>query len=191
MHRRFTIATRWGIPLARGNSVLELGCGDGYLAQIFVQQGLCYCGMDISSSMVAMADRRLKEAGLKTQFLVTDINQTSLSEPVDAVVSYMGAFFTYIRDPLALLQQVRPYVQKKIILDLNPRGNITVRTAAGMMKEAGFRNIAWRPFFVPKEKKLPAPILEMLAACEDAPLLRSIPLRWKFNILIKGEVGSK
>jgi len=44
MQRRLTIATTWGRPLEPGDSVLELGCGDGYLAQLFVQNGLHYSG---------------------------------------------------------------------------------------------------------------------------------------------------
>lgn len=187
MHRRFTITTAWGKALRPGDSLLELGCGDGYLAQIFVENDLRYRGVDISQKMVAMAERRLREARLTAQFLVSDVGQLSLSEPVDAVVSYMGAFFTYVNNPLAVLQQLRPYVRKKIILDLNPRGNITIQKAAGMLKDAGFRNVAWRPFFVPMKKKLPGSVLKTLAVCENIPVLRSVPLRWKFYVLLKGE----
>jgi SAM-dependent methyltransferase len=187
MHRRFTIATTWGGPLPPGDSVLELGCGDGYLAQFFVQQGLCYRGVDISPRMVTMAEQRLREAGSKAEFVVTDVSQMPLSEPFDVVVSFMGAFFTYVSNPLSVLTQFRPYIRKKIILDLNPRGNIPVRAAIEMLRKAGFRNIAWRPFFVPSAKKLPTSMLKMLVVCESIPVLRSFPLSWKFLCLLKGE----
>ena len=68
---------------------LELGCGDGCLAQLFVQRGLQYCEEDISSKMVTMAERRIGESGLKAQFMVADVDQMTFSEPLDAVVSYM------------------------------------------------------------------------------------------------------
>jgi len=42
MHRRLTLATSWGLALHAGDSVLELGCGDGYLAEIFVRHGFSY-----------------------------------------------------------------------------------------------------------------------------------------------------
>ena len=61
----------------------------------------------------------------------------------------MGAFFTFIEDPLLVLQTVRPYIRKKIIVDLNPRGRIAIPDAMDMLKTAGFQNVAWRPFFVP------------------------------------------
>jgi SAM-dependent methyltransferase len=188
MRRRFILATAWGETLEVGDSVVEFGCGDGYLAQLFVQEGFHYQGLDISPRMVAVAERRLAAAELTASFLAMDVDQVSLTEPVDAAVSYMGAFFTFIKDPLTLLQRVRPYVRKKIIVDLNPRGHITIPNAMNILKTAGFQNIGWRPFFVPVTMKLPATALRTLSVCESVPVLRSLPLRWKFNVLLKGEV---
>jgi SAM-dependent methyltransferase len=188
MRRRLILATTWGKALHGGDSVVEFGCGDGYLAQLFVQEGFHYRGMDISPSMVAVAERRLSGAELTASFLAVDVDQVSLTQPIDAAVSYMGAFFTFIHDPLMLLQRVRPYIRKKIIVDLNPRGRITIPNAMDMLKTAGFQNIAWRPFFVPVTMKLPAAALRTLSVCENVPVLRSLPLRWKFNVLLKGEV---
>jgi SAM-dependent methyltransferase len=187
MRRRFILATAWGEALQVGDSVVEFGCGDGYLAQLFVQEGFHYRGLDISPKMVAAAERRLSGAKRTASFLEVDVDQVSLTEPIDAAVSYMGAFFTFIHDPLTLLQRVRPYIRKKIIVDLNPRGRITIPNAMNMLKTAGFQNIAWRPFFVPVTMKLPVAALRTLSLCESVPVLRSLPLRWKFNVLVKGE----
>ena len=111
-----------------------------------------------------------------------------LTQPIDAAVSYMKTFFTFIHDPLRLLQRVRLYIRKKILVDLNPRGRITIPNAMDMLRTAGFQNVAWRPFFVPVTMKLPAAALRTLSLCEGVPVLRSLPLRWKFNVLLKGEV---
>src|SRR4030095_4964877 len=105
--------------LHRGDSLLEFGCGDGYLAQLFVQEGFHYRGVDVSPSMVTEAERRLAAAELTASFLAIDVDQVSLTEPVDAAISYMGAFFTFVHDPLTLLQRLRPHIRKKIIVDLN------------------------------------------------------------------------
>jgi SAM-dependent methyltransferase len=188
MRRRLILATTWGKALHVGDSVVEFGCGDGYLAQLFVQEGFDYRGLDISPRMVAMAERRLSAAELTASFLTIDVAQVSLTQPIDAAVSYMGAFFTFIHAPLRLLQRIRPYIRKKIIVDLNPRGTITIPNAMEMLKTAGFQNIAWRPFFVPVTMKLPVAALRTLSLCENVPVLRSLPLRWKFNVLLKGEV---
>jgi SAM-dependent methyltransferase len=188
MARRSLIATSWGPTLRSGDSLVELGCGDGYLARLLVAQGLRYRGVDISPKMVATAQRRLFDAGLKADFVVSDITRMHLSEPCDAVVSYMRAFFTYIPDPLQVLKQLRQYIQKKIIVDLEPRRTIPIKDAVKILKRAGFENVSWRPFFIPEEKKLPQPILKTFSACETIPVLRSVPLRWKFHVILKGEV---
>ena len=188
MRRRLFLTTHWGKALHAGDSVVEFGCGDGYLAQLFVHEGFHYRGLDISPKMVAEAERRLAAAELTASFLAIDADQVSLTQPVDAAVSYMGAFFSFIQDPLTLLQRVRPHIRKKIIVDLNPRGRITIPNAMDMLKTAGFQNVAWRPFFVPVTMKLPAAALKTLSVCESVPVLRSLPLRWKFNVLLKGEV---
>lgn len=188
MRRRLFLTTSWGNALHAGDSVVELGSGDGYLAQLLVQEGFRYRGLDISPRMVAEAERRLAAAELTASFLAVDVDQVSLTEPIDAVVSYMGAFFTFVHDPLTLLQRIRPYIRKKIIVDLNPRERITIPNAMDMLKTAGFHNVAWRPFFVPVAMKLPEAALKTLSLCESVPVLRSLPLRWKFNVLLKGEV---
>jgi len=187
MHRRLTIVTQWGIPLQRGDSVLELGCGDGYLAQLLVQHGLNYHGADVSPKMVANADQRLKKHGLNGEFVTGAVDEMFLSRPFDAIVSYMGTFFTFVQDPLTLLRHVRPRIRKKIILDLNPRGRVELASAIEMLKAAGFRKVTWRPFFVPMTVKLPDLALRGLALTEEIPILRNLPMRWKFNVLVKGE----
>jgi SAM-dependent methyltransferase len=188
MRRRLILATTWGKALHAGDSVVEFGCGDGYLAQLLVQEGFDYRGLDISPRMVAAAESRLSRAKLTASFLAVNVDQVSLTEPVDAAVSYMGAFFTFIDDPVTLLRRIRPYIRKKIIVDLNPRARVTIPNAMDMLKTAGFQNIEWRPFFVPVSMALPVAALRTLSLCENVPVLRSLPLRWKFNVLLKGEV---
>ena len=188
MRRRLILATTWGKALHAGDSVVEFGCGDGYLAQLLVQEGFDYRGLDISPRMVAAAESRLSRAKLTASFLAVNVDQVSLTEPVDAAVSYMGAFFTFIDDPVTLLRRIRPYIRKKIIVDLNPRARVTIPNAMDMLKTAGFQNIDWRPFFVPVSMALPVAALRTLSLCENVPVLRSLPLRWKFNVLLKGEV---
>jgi SAM-dependent methyltransferase len=187
MPHRFDISTTWGLPLRSGNSVVELGCGDGFLAQLFIQHGLFYCGLDISPRMVLMAQRRLAAAGTQARFNVGNAAQFSLNESVDAIVSFMGAFFTFIDDPLPLLRRLRPHIRKKIILDLNPRGPISLPDALEMLRAAGFVKTAWRPIFMPMTVKLPEPILRTLTLCENVPGLCRLPLRWRFDSLLKGE----
>jgi ubiquinone/menaquinone biosynthesis C-methylase UbiE len=187
MYHRLNVAITWGTPLQPGDSVLELGCGDGHLAALFVRYGLQYCGVDISGKMIDVANRRLQKAGLEGRFLLNDVAQLTVSDQYDAVIAYMRTFFAYVRDPLMVLQRLRPLVRKKIILDLNPR-SMTLGDGISVMRFAGFTKVTWRPFFVPKEKKLSSWLLKTLVLSETVPFVRAAPLRWKFNCLLKGEV---
>jgi ubiquinone/menaquinone biosynthesis C-methylase UbiE len=187
MRRRLNVVTTWGKSLHAGDSLLELGCGDGYLARLFAGIGLRYCGVDVSPRMIEMAEQRLSQARLKAEFQVGDARQLFLSNPFDAVVSYMRTFFSYVDNPLAVMRRLRPYIRKKMIVDVDPR-QTPVTAALEILREAGFVNVAWKPFLVPEEKRLPAAILRTLVACENIPFLRGLPLHWKFVVLVKGEV---
>jgi SAM-dependent methyltransferase len=186
MRRRLSVVTTWGRSLHAGDSLLELGCGDGYLARLFAGDGLRYCGMDISPRMIEVAEQRLSQARLKAEFQVGDARQLFLSKSFDAVVAYMRTFFSYVDNPLAVMRRLRPHIRKKIIVDVDPR-QMPAPVALEILREAGFVNVAWRPFFVPEEKRLPAAILRTLVACENIPFLRGLPRHWKFIVLVKGE----
>ena len=185
MKRLIKILISWGRPLQPGHRVLELGCGDGFLSKPLVEYGLSYHGFDISPKMVAKANARIQEVGLEADFSVANIDEMVLSEPYDAIVSNMRSFFKYARDPLKVLKQLRPYVKKKLIVDLNPRKKISLQEGVHMLKDAGYSEIAWRPFFVPTSKHLPKSLLELLVICEYIPLLRKVPMQWKFEYFLK------
>ena len=82
MKRRLFTTTTWGKALSPGDSVMELGCGDGYLARLFVEHGLHYCGVDISPKMIAVAQRRLTDRGLEAKFVVADVSRMTLVRAV-------------------------------------------------------------------------------------------------------------
>src|SRR5262245_32040276 len=189
MHRRCVMTTTWGVTMQPGDTVLELGCGDGYLAQLLLQRGVHYRGLDISQGMIAMAEQRVRAAGLAANatFVVTDIQNVFLTEPFDIIVSYMRTFFAYMHEPGAVLQRLHPWVRKKLIIDLDPRRDLSLREALALLSRAGFRQVTWRPFFVPQDKHLPLWFLRALCACEGLPFVRTIPLRWKFHCLLKAE----
>lgn len=187
MRHRLNLVKRWGSPLHQGDSILELGCGDGYLAQLFAESGFQYWGMDISPRMVGAAERRLQGSGLSARFLVSDVNEVSLPGSYDAVVSFMRTFFSYVRDPMTTLGALRHYVRKKLVIDLDPRHDCSIQKAIRIMEGTGFRNVVWRPFFVPQGRRLPLWLLKALIGCEGIPVVRSLPLGWKFHCLLKGE----
>ena len=99
------IITSWGEPLRPGYRIIELGCGDGFLAEPLVVRGLTYHGFDVSPKMIAKANAITQKAGLEADFSVASIEEMVLSEPYDAIASNMRSFFRYVQDPLRVLKQ--------------------------------------------------------------------------------------
>lgn len=189
MNRRLVIARRWGTPLAPGDSVLELGCGDGSLGERFVRAGFRYLGVDASARMVESAEWRLRRSGCAGHydFRRADVRRMTFEEPCDAAVAFMRTFFSYVPEPLTVLRRLRLHVRKKVILDLDPRRDRPLSEALRLLRLAGFRSVSWRPFLVPQRRALRPWVLSLLAGCEGIPGLRSLPLRWNFLCLLKGE----
>ena len=59
--------------------------------------------------------------------------------------------------------------------------------AVATLKKAGFNRVRWRPFFVPRTRRVPSVLMKALAWGEDVPLLPGLALRWKFHCLLLGE----
>jgi ubiquinone/menaquinone biosynthesis C-methylase UbiE len=79
-----------------GLHVLDLGCGDGTTAIPAARLGAQVLGIDISSNLVAAANKRIKEEGL-TNITVREGDATNLEgipdESFDLVESIFGAMF--------------------------------------------------------------------------------------------------
>jgi SAM-dependent methyltransferase len=83
--------------VAPGMKVLDLGCGDGTTALPAAQLGAEVLGIDISTPLVAAANRRAREAGLADRLHVLHGDACDLSGvengSFDRVLSIFGAMF--------------------------------------------------------------------------------------------------
>ena len=84
------------IGIARGETVLDLGCGDGTTALPAATRGADVTGVDIAANLVAAGRRRAEQAGL-TNIAFEEGDATDLvglaDERFDRVVSVFGAMF--------------------------------------------------------------------------------------------------
>ncbi|HEV7890128.1 MAG TPA: class I SAM-dependent methyltransferase [Pyrinomonadaceae bacterium] len=189
MRRRAAWVREWGTRLRPGDRILELGCGDGTLSCVLASEGFDVTGVDISQGMVEEARRRAARESSPARFEVADSDLLKTEEPFDAVVSFMGAFFTYTENPSEFLARVAPRVRKKIIVDWNFRSPCTFEEAARALETAGLHRIEWRPWLVPHTTRA-ASRPGLRGRLEERPNLSLLLLtlkRWHYTIHFKGE----
>jgi len=63
----------WDSFPGNGDSILELGCGDGFVTVILASMGLSVTGVDCSSAAIHRAAKNLKDAGFTATLHVGDV----------------------------------------------------------------------------------------------------------------------
>jgi SAM-dependent methyltransferase len=170
--RRADFVVSAGPRLERGDTVLDLACGDGGFASFL--PGLRYLGADGNSEMVAAARRAGRDV------VEADLNEYAPPEPVQATTIFRAIY--YARDRPAFFEHVASYTEGKLVFDLNPR-QYEVDAVRGELRAAGFDRVELRPFFVPLTHAPPRPVAALLLALErSGPLARAL-LRVRFSYL--------
>ena len=161
-----------GPPLHPGDTLLDLACGDGGLAEHL--PGIRYLGVDASPEMVESARSRGRDVALG------DLNEYEPPEPVAATTCFRAIY--YARDRPQFLRRVAGYTEKKLVFDLNPR-QYALAEVREDLQAAGFDRLALRPFFVPQTHAVPAPVGALLRGAERAGPLARLALRVRFTYL--------
>lgn len=85
-YRRLRYKTEWHIPLlvpfseTRGQSVLEIGCGNGADGTLFAQNGALYTGVDLTEAAVESARKHFQCLHLPGQFQLENAECLSFSD---------------------------------------------------------------------------------------------------------------
>jgi SAM-dependent methyltransferase len=166
-----------GPPLVRGDTVLDLACGDAGLAGFLLPHGLRYVGVDASPAMVAAA--RLRLGGLGSVELA-DLDEFRPAGRVAATTVFRALY--YARDRAAFFRRVAEFTDGKLVFDLDPR-RYALDDVRGDLAAAGWDRLALRPFFVPQTVRVPRPFGRALVGAETVrPLARAL-LRFRFTYL--------
>jgi SAM-dependent methyltransferase len=166
-HRAELVRTL-GPPLRPGDTVLDLACGDGGLADFLPDQR--YLGVDASPEMIAAGRARGREV------VAADLNDYAPPAPVAATTIFRAIY--YARDRRELLTRIAGYTTGKLVFDLNPR-QYRLADVRADLEAAGFDRLAIHPFFVPQTKR-PFPGYRLLE--RSGPLARWI-LRVRFTLI--------
>ena len=168
-HRAELIRTL-GPPIEHGDTLLDLACGDGGLADYL--PGIRYRGVDSSADQVEAARARGRDV------VLADLNDYEPPEPVAATTCFRAIY--YARDRAAFFGRVADYTEKKLVFDLNPR-QYHLEDVGSELRAAGFDRLELRPFFSPQRFSL-GRAAGVLHALERTPLAR-ILLRFRFSYL--------
>jgi SAM-dependent methyltransferase len=177
LRHRADLIVSLGPRLEPGDTVLDLACGDGGLAEFLLARGLEYLGVDASEAMVAAARRRLAD---RAWVGLADLNEFEPEEPVAATTCFRAIY--YARDRRELFRRIAGYTERKLVFDLNPR-QYEVGEVRADLRAAGFDGLALRPFFVPQTRALPAPLAALLRAAELGGPLARLALRFRFTYI--------
>jgi SAM-dependent methyltransferase len=164
-----------GPELHAGDSVVDLACGDGGMADFLLPHGLVYLGVDASEEMVEAARRRL---GDRARIVLDDLNDYEPPAPVAATTCFRAIY--YARDRREFLCKVAGYTERKLVFDLNPR-RYDVEELRADLRAAGFDVLELRPFFVPQNHALPGPLVTFLRLAERSGPLARLALTRRFS----------
>jgi len=158
-----------GPQLEPGDTLLDLACGDGGLAEHL--PGIVYRGVDSSPEQVESARRRGRDV------VLADLNEYEPPEHIAATTCFRAIY--YARDRQAFFRRVAGYTSKKLVFDLNPR-QYRVEDVRADLRAAGFDRLDLCPFFSPQRFSLPGFAESALHALERTPVARLL-LRVRFS----------
>jgi SAM-dependent methyltransferase len=177
---RAELVVSLGPGLQAGDTVLDLACGDGGLAEYL--PGLKYLGVDTSPEMVDAGRRRGRAV------VLGDLNEYEPAGPVAATTCFRAIY--YARDRAAFFERVAGYTERKLVFDLNPR-QYRVEEVRRDLRAAGFERFALRPFFSPQRVSLPRPAAAALRGLERTGPLARLLLAVRFSYLCAAFRGGR
>jgi cyclopropane fatty-acyl-phospholipid synthase-like methyltransferase len=107
LERENTYFDRFAAMMPRGGSVLDLGCGAGVWARMFLDRGFRVTGVDASSEMLELARSRCPEAEL----IHADMTGVDLSGRFDGIVAWDSAFHLPRRLHAALYRSFHQWLE--------------------------------------------------------------------------------
>ncbi|HYX27812.1 MAG TPA: methyltransferase domain-containing protein, partial [Pyrinomonadaceae bacterium] len=136
------------LALPAGSTILDVGCGSGWLSEYFARLGYVVKGIDISPELIEMSRDRIAripydvdhETTLRCQFEVHDIEHAPLNEQFDGVVCYDSLHhFEDERAVIAHLAAATKYGGSLFILegDRPPSGSATEDELIDVMRRFG------------------------------------------------------
>lgn len=78
--------------LRPGQRILDVPCGGGRHSLAMAKRGALVTGLDLGPAAIALAQQRVRKAGLSVEFVQGDVRQLAYQEAFDAVTCIFGCF---------------------------------------------------------------------------------------------------
>ena len=96
------------MAIRAGVKVLDAGCGNGRLVDLFEGMDVSYCGIDTSEKLLAYARERAKKRGVNAEFLKADVRE----------LPYADNYFEYVFCIAVLHHLPSPAVRLKAMKEI-------------------------------------------------------------------------
>ena len=114
------IYTRWcslveeQVPTISSAQILDLACGTGRLAVLFAKKGYNIAGADLSTDMLALAEKRAREEKVKVPLIETDMLDLSELAKFDVITCCLDSlcYLENEEDMLKVFSQVYSHLKK-------------------------------------------------------------------------------
>jgi SAM-dependent methyltransferase len=180
---RFLACNKFGPNFIKGESVLELGCGDGGFTCLLLNYGLTVLATDYSREMIIQTKKRLVDydGHSVSKVDVNNIN-TYPDKCYDHTIALMRTFLNYSEpgNHKNILVHLCSITKKRLIFDYNPR-IFTENEIKHLVLSSGFSKVYIQGFFYPQTKNTSRILILALNLFSNNKFSRFMISRFKFN----------
>lgn len=117
--------------LSKNDSLLDIGCGSGEpIANYFIKNGIIVTGLDFSSEMIKIAQRRFPN----NKWIVQDMRDLNLDSTYNAIIAWNSFFHLNPQDQMNVISKFSQHVRDGgfLLMTIGPENGEAIGSVNGM-----------------------------------------------------------